>query len=115
MPEIVDVIIGQRIRMHRMRARMSQSALGEAAAVTFQQIQKYERGANRVSASKLVAIAQALKVQDNSVEPDPFARADVIRLAKAYSAIPSKKMQQHIVSLIECMAQHHHITRPEAA
>ena len=57
----VDVAVGARIRLLRKVRGLSQQALAEAAGVTFQQIQKYERGANRVSASKLWEIAAALK------------------------------------------------------
>ena len=57
----VDVAVGARIRLLRKMRNMSQQALAEAAGVTFQQIQKYERGANRVSASMLARIAGALQ------------------------------------------------------
>src|SRR6201986_4924191 len=56
----VDVAVGARIRLLRKVRGLSQQALAEAAGVTFQQIQKYERGANRVSASMLSRIAAAL-------------------------------------------------------
>lgn len=58
----VDVEIGSRIRKARMRAGMSQEKLSEALGVTFQQIQKYEKGVNRVSGSRLIAMAAALNV-----------------------------------------------------
>ncbi len=56
----VDVAVGQQIRVRRLAKGISQSSLADAIGVTFQQVQKYERGTNRVSASKLVAIANAL-------------------------------------------------------
>src|SRR6202007_2430523 len=59
----VDVAVGGRIRLLRKLRGLSQQALAETAGVTFQQIQKYERGANRVSASMLSRIAGALGVQ----------------------------------------------------
>jgi len=59
-PDPIDVAVGARIRLARKTLRMSQQALAEAVGITFQQIQKYERGANRVSASMLVKIAQTL-------------------------------------------------------
>ena len=59
-PDPIDVAVGARIRLARKTLRMSQQALAEAVGITFQQIQKYERGANRVSASMLVRIAQTL-------------------------------------------------------
>jgi transcriptional regulator with XRE-family HTH domain len=61
-PKAVDIHVGSRILLRRSILGMSQTKLAEALGVTFQQIQKYERGANRVSASRLVDIAQALDV-----------------------------------------------------
>ena len=61
-PDAVDVYVGERVRAERNRCGLSQGALGEAIGVTFQQVQKYERGANRISASMLVRIAQTLGV-----------------------------------------------------
>lgn len=58
----IDVEIGSRIRAARMRAGMSQEKLSEALGVTFQQIQKYEKGVNRCSGSRLIAMAAALNV-----------------------------------------------------
>lgn len=59
-PNPIDVHVGQRIRLRRTLLGMSQEKLGEAIGLTFQQVQKYERGANRVSGSTLVAVARAL-------------------------------------------------------
>ncbi|MEW5684646.1 MAG: helix-turn-helix transcriptional regulator [Pseudomonadota bacterium] len=61
-PDPIDVAVGARIRLARKTLRMSQQALAEAVGITFQQIQKYERGANRVSASMLARIAATLGV-----------------------------------------------------
>jgi DNA-binding transcriptional regulator YiaG len=58
----VDSLVGERIRLLRKRRKMSQSDLGQALGVTFQQIQKYENGKNRVGASRLHLIATALDV-----------------------------------------------------
>jgi transcriptional regulator with XRE-family HTH domain len=57
----LDTLIGQRIRTRRMEMKISQQELGELLGVSFQQIQKYENGANRISFSRLVQIARALK------------------------------------------------------
>jgi transcriptional regulator with XRE-family HTH domain len=62
-PELVDVIVGQNIRTLRQRIGMSQSTLGECLGLTFQQVQKYEKGSNRVSASKLWAVSEILGVE----------------------------------------------------
>lgn len=61
-PDPVDCYVGDRVRAERIKAGWSQTDLGRAIGVTFQQIQKYERGANRVSASMLVRTAKALGV-----------------------------------------------------
>jgi transcriptional regulator with XRE-family HTH domain len=62
MPNPVDVHVGNRIRMRRMLVGMSQEKLGERLGLTFQQVQKYEKGTNRVSASRLFHVAQVLGV-----------------------------------------------------
>ena len=61
-PNPIDIHVGSRVRLRRMMLGMSQEKLGEALGITFQQIQKYEKGANRVSASKLWDIARFFKV-----------------------------------------------------
>ena len=61
-PNAVDVHVGSRIRMRRQLLGMSQEQLGKAIGLTFQQIQKYEHGTNRVSASRLYDMAEALEV-----------------------------------------------------
>ncbi len=58
----IDKQVGARIRARRMALQISQGSLAEAVGVTFQQVQKYENGANRVSTSRLAQIAEALKV-----------------------------------------------------
>jgi transcriptional regulator with XRE-family HTH domain len=62
MPNPVDVHVGNRMRMRRMLIGMSQEKLGERLGLTFQQVQKYEKGTNRVSASRLFHVAQVLAV-----------------------------------------------------
>jgi transcriptional regulator with XRE-family HTH domain len=61
-PHIIDVLVGQRLKQRRCFKNMSAQALGKEIGVTFQQIQKYESGLNRISASKLYQIAQSLDV-----------------------------------------------------
>ncbi|APO65834.1 MULTISPECIES: helix-turn-helix domain-containing protein [Rhizobium] len=63
MPDPVDILVGRNVRQLRARRRVSQLELGEALGLTFQQIQKYEKGTNRVSASKLHQIAVFLGVE----------------------------------------------------
>lgn len=68
-PDPIDVIVGQNIRRLRNVGGISQDALGKAVGITFQQVQKYERGANRISASRLVKIARVLGVRPADLLP----------------------------------------------
>jgi transcriptional regulator with XRE-family HTH domain len=61
-PKTVDIIVGQNVRTIRKIKGLTQTQLGAATGITFQQVQKYERGANRISASTAVAFAQRLRV-----------------------------------------------------
>ncbi len=61
-PDAADVALGRRLRSLRVRRRLSQTALGEVLGVSFQQIQKYERGAHRIRVSQLGRLAEALGV-----------------------------------------------------
>lgn len=74
-PDPIDLEVGRRLRAQRKLAGFSQQALADAAGITFQQIQKYENGANRVSASKLVRMAEALGVDHADLLP---RKADAI-------------------------------------
>ncbi len=67
----LDKQIGQRIRTRRLEVGMSQEKLAEALSVTFQQVQKYEKGVNRVAASRLYHIARALRSPIRDFLPDP--------------------------------------------
>jgi transcriptional regulator with XRE-family HTH domain len=75
-PDPADVYVGQQIRLRRKALDMSQHALAVAAGLTFQQIQKYERGANRVSASMLVRIATKLNVRPGYLLDDAPGAVD---------------------------------------
>ncbi len=74
----IDVHVGNRIRMQRIAQKMSQKALGQKLGVTFQQIQKYEKGANRIGAGRLFRIARILSIsishffEDVSLAPTPL-------------------------------------------
>ncbi len=97
-PDHLDARIGDRIRLLRKRVGVTQGALGEALGVTFQQIQKYEKGANRVSASRLNKIAarldcsvRALLGEDGEadlhrVNPELLDR-DAVQLLEAYAQL----------------------------
>ena len=117
----VDRLVGQRVRLARLAKGMSQSGLGDAVGVTFQQIQKYEKGANRVSASKLSEFATILGVdiasffESAGTHVDPakttnsgainvnFSRADVAIL-HGLSAIKDRKLKRKLLGLITCLA-----------
>jgi transcriptional regulator with XRE-family HTH domain len=96
----VDVAVGARIRLTRKLRGVSQMALAKAAGVTFQQIQKYERGANRVSASMLSRIADALDVEIAELFGRGGAQAGVDeRLATLLSAPGALQMLEAYASL----------------
>lgn len=79
-PNPIDVHVGSRVRLRRNMLGMSQEKLGEALGITFQQIQKYEKGANRVGASRLQAIANVLNVPVSFFFEDaPGEAGEVIR------------------------------------
>ena len=110
-----DIEMGKKIRLRRVEQRISQSDLGEKLGVSFQQVQKYEKGVNRVGASRLQQIASALDVpvtffydSDNKtreVESLLFLdSAFSLRLLRAYSRIKSQAVQRQLVTLMESIA-----------
>ena len=118
--QLIDRLIARNIRQQRLWKQLSQTELGDAIGVTFQQIQKYETGANRTSAARLFHIAQALgvpvaalfdesRVTDECGHPDrkaPLslkAERQAARLVKAFSRIASAKLRSRIAELIEEM------------
>jgi transcriptional regulator with XRE-family HTH domain len=114
----VDRHVGSRVRMRRLMLHMTQEALGEALGITFQQVQKYEKGVNRISASRLQHIARIFKVPapfffdgapggaDGAAEP-PFcvtefvATSDGLALAKAFMQIGDARLRRTIAGLVE--------------
>jgi transcriptional regulator with XRE-family HTH domain len=126
LPNRVDKHVGTRVRMRRMMMNMSQSDLGEALGLTFQQIQKYEKGTNRVSASRLHQMAQVLQVpvpfffdgvahlgsgQKANLQAalsaeivEFFATRDGLALAKAFVRVGTVGVRRHIVALVEELA-----------
>jgi transcriptional regulator with XRE-family HTH domain len=110
-----DIEMGKKIRLRRVEQRISQSDLGEKLGVSFQQVQKYEKGVNRVGAARLQQIANALDVpvtffydSDNKtreVESLLFLdSAFSLRLLRAYSRIKSQAVQRQMVTLMEAIA-----------
>lgn len=117
----VDAVVGQTIRLLRLQKRLSQTALAQKIGVSFQQVQKYENGTNRVGASRMVQIAQALHVPLESLfqrvdgtrqKPehgdDPLAlisNSQALRVARAFSEISNHEVRIAIVALIESIAE----------
>jgi transcriptional regulator with XRE-family HTH domain len=118
MSDPVDILVGSRIRLLRKRRKMSQTNLGQALGITFQQIQKYEKGTNRVGASRLHLIANALDVAVSEF----FAGADetgrssfaskaiafdpqAFQIAEAFVKISDKELRVSLVDLVETMAR----------
>jgi transcriptional regulator with XRE-family HTH domain len=124
-PNYIDAHVGQRIRMRRQVINMSQERLGELLGITFQQVQKYEKGANRISASRMFYTAKKLGVPvqfffeglpglenpDTLREGGPaddFLSAlmtpDGIQLAKSFRAAESAEKRKLIVALAKQVA-----------
>lgn len=131
-PHSVDVHVGQRLRQRRTLLGMTQTELADIMGVTFQQIQKYEKGSNRISASRLYEMSEALKVKisyffdempleiskkpekqtdvviigsgesDNS--GDIFLRKKSIELIRHFYQIPDKDIRDRVFGLVKSMA-----------
>ena len=112
----VDVAVGARIRLLRKLRGLSQQALADAAGVTFQQIQKYERGANRVSASMLARIAATLKTPVSELfgELSPassaideiaalLAQPGALELLQAYAELPRGASRAALVEFVRSL------------
>ena len=118
-----DEYVGKRIAMQRQLHHVSQSKLGEALDLTFQQIQKYEKGTNRVSASKLQAMANFFnvpvgfffeggpnaKVKQQQSAEGPFvsllSTRTGVRLCTAFQRINSPALRESVVELVETMSR----------
>src|SRR6266404_1634171 len=125
-PNPIDKHVGSRVRMRRMMLGMSQEKLGDALALTFQQVQKYEKGTNRIGASRLQQISQILQVPvafffegapnlhptlDGMKEaPSPayvadfLATSEGLALTKAFTRIKEPKLRRRIVDLVKQIA-----------
>ena len=125
-PNPVDQYVGSRVRMRRLMLGMSQEKLGDALDLTFQQIQKYEKGANRIGASRLQQIATILQVPVSfffegapaspgaaggfaEVDTSDFSStllstSDGLALARAFMRIENRRLRRRIVDLVEEMA-----------
>jgi transcriptional regulator with XRE-family HTH domain len=126
-PNPIDKHVGSRVRMRRMMLAMSQEKLGDALGLTFQQVQKYEKGTNRIGASRLQQISSILQVpvsfffegaaqleggggNEANDAPSPayvsdfLATSDGLALTKAFMRIPDAKLRRRIVDLVEQIA-----------
>ena len=127
-PNPIDVHVGNRVRMRRMLIGLSQEKLGEKLELTFQQVQKYEKGSNRVSASRLYQMAQILDVPvqfffedmpadiemptaGGFVEPGKqesifgfINSSEGLQLNRAFSEIDSPDVRRRVVDLIKTLA-----------
>jgi transcriptional regulator with XRE-family HTH domain len=114
---LVDKHVGSRVRMRRMMLGMSQEKLGDVLGLSFQQLQKYEKGMNRISASRLQHLSQILQVpvafffegapggSDGTAESPSYvseflATSDGLALAKAFMRIEDAKLRRLIVHLV---------------
>ncbi len=112
--------IGKRIKLRRLQLGLSQQSLGLALGVTFEQVQKYEKGADRIGASRLQQVAEVLKVpilfffggniggaedsEDNIAVLDFLDTAYSLRLVQAFRRIQDRHIRQCIVELVEQVA-----------
>jgi transcriptional regulator with XRE-family HTH domain len=127
-PNPIDKHVGSRVRMRRMMLGMSQEKLGDSLGLTFQQVQKYEKGTNRIGASRLQAISHILQVPvafffegaphlagtpaptglDEAPSPayvsDFLATSDGLALTKAFMRIADAKLRRRIVDLVRQIA-----------
>jgi transcriptional regulator with XRE-family HTH domain len=115
----IDKLIGRNIRVYRLAKDMTQEELGEKLGVTFQQVQKYEKGINRVGSGRLYQIAEVLDVpvksffagetkQNNFNTPSPFdllADAMTMQLAREFGKMTDNKMRRAILAVVEAMVK----------
>ncbi|RED51502.1 helix-turn-helix domain-containing protein [Aestuariispira insulae] len=133
-PNPVDIHVGGRVRLRRTLLGMSQEKLGEAIGLTFQQVQKYERGTNRVGASRLYDLSRVLDVPiqyffddmtqdvadqaprlragldempEDTYERDPMAKRETLELVRAYYRVKDPVVRKRIFDLCKAMAAAH--------
>ncbi len=131
-PRPVDVHVGSRVRLRRTMLGMSQVKLGAAIELTFQQVQKYERGTNRISASRLYQLSKVLKVpvsyffddmppeiaqtgrrrpfgfsesETAAYEADTLAKRETLELVRAYYRIKNEKARKRVFALVKTLAK----------
>ena len=126
-PNPIDKHVGSRVRMRRVLLGLSQEKLGEALGLTFQQVQKYEKGTNRIGASRLQQISKTLQVPpsfffegapvaESTLAPgfsepvssvyvvDFLSTVEGIQLNKAFASIKDAKVRRRILDLVIALA-----------
>ena len=131
-PHPVDVYVGAKVKSRRLVLGLSQEELAKSIGLTFQQVQKYERGTNRISVSRLVDICRTLKTpvdyffegsfsvarpnakglslkgfsdaRQEPMEEDPLMKKDVLELVRAYSKIKSAPLKRQILEMAKAMS-----------
>ena len=128
-PNPIDIHVGKRVRLRRTLLGMSQEKLGKAINVTFQQIQKYERGTNRIGSSRLYQLSQVLDIPVSyffddlpieitarkspgltdvkvaSFQGDPLVKRETLELVRAYYRITDPSVRKRIFELVKAVAK----------
>ena len=127
-PHPIDVHVGSRLKLRRMILGLSQESLGKALGLTFQQIQKYEKGVNRIGASRIFEMSQLLEVPVQFfyddlaksgmggayafAEPDPhdevmnlFNSAEGVQLCRYFAAIKDPEVKKRVLDLVKSIAE----------
>jgi len=129
-PDPIDRYVGSRVRTRRVGLRISQTKLGEAVGVTFQQVQKYENGANRIGASNLYKIAKTLGVEISyfydgveampdadqpqvlsdlpqvPLEKDPMSSREAIEMMHNFYRITDESVRNRLAQFVKSLAQY---------
>lgn len=125
LPSGIDRLVGQRLRWRRRELRLTQEKLGELLNLTFQQVQKYEKGVNRISAGRLYEIAAALGVQiayfyegasellpergimiaeNDATSNTPILDADTLELIAAFQSITDPNLRRSLLATVAATA-----------
>ena len=124
-PNPIDIYVGKRVRLRRTMLGMSQDSLGKALGLTFQQVQKYERGTNRIGSSRLYHISHILEVSiayffdgaqgaGKATQPgdpaaqtpgDPRAKRETLELVRAFNRILDPAVRKRLLTVTKSMAK----------
>lgn len=122
-PNPIDLHVGTRLRLRRTLLGLSQEVLGEAVGITFQQLQKYERGMNRISASRLFNLSQVLgvsvsyffeelpaadaatRVAQGAEDGDTMAKRETLELVRAYYRVPEGAVRRRALDLLKALGE----------